>query len=151
MTKRCGVAVLCVAGLAGLAFPAAGRDLATSLRGKWLMDKVAAFEASAPPFYKLATPEKQQEIREDILKKMPDMVFEFTAGTVTMKAGDESHAATYKVTKAEKNTLWFDTVSTENKAGKPIVDKMSGEFLDADTLKLTKEGEQAAFILKRAR
>lgn len=147
--RRC-VAMLFVAGLAGLAFPVAGKDLAGSLRGKWLMDKAAALEASAPPFYKLATPEKKKEIRDDMLKTMPDMVFEFTATTITMKAGDKSHAATYKVTKSEKNTLWFDTVSTEN-GGKPLVDKMAGEFLDADTLKLTKEGDPAPFILKRVK
>jgi hypothetical protein len=134
---------------ASLAVPAGAKDLAASLRGKWLLDKAAAFEASAPPAYKAATPEKQKEMKEQVLKSMPDMLFEFTADTVSMKAGDQVHAASFKVTKTEKSTVHFDAVDKTKPGSAP--DKLSAEFVDDDTVKLSKDGDPIVLILKRAR
>jgi hypothetical protein len=151
MRQRQGVAVLFVAIALGVAFPALGKDLAAGLQGKWLVDKVALFEASAPPFYALATPEKKKELRDDMLKDMPDTVVEFAGGALTMKMGDKTNKATYKVTKSEGQTISFDTVTTGEKSGKPVVDKMTGVFADDDTLKLTGTGGMPPMLLKRVK
>jgi len=134
---------------AGFAVPAAAKDLATSLKGNWVVDKVAAFEASAPP-YKMATPEKQKEIRDDMLKRMPDMSIEFTATTATMKAAKEApELASYKVTRQEKDTVWLDLVPQGKTGPAAAAQKYSMEFVDQDTVKMLKEGDPAALLLKR--
>ena len=130
--------------------PASAKDLATSLRGTWNLDKAAAIEAMAPPFYKMATPEKQKELREDMMKRMPDLSVEFTATTAAMKAGkEEPEVATYKVTRTEKNTLWVDMVPQRKKDPAAKADKFTLEFVDADTVKMQKEGDEAPLLLKR--
>jgi hypothetical protein len=143
-------ALMVLAAVAAFAAAAAAADLATTLKGNWVVDKVAALEAAAPPAYKAATPEKQKEMRDAMLKDMPDMVIEFTADTATMKAGTEApQVATYKVTKQEKNTVWLD-LTPQLKAGAAAeVEKLSFEFVDDDTEKMQKEGEPAALLLKR--
>ena len=149
MIDRRAVALLCMA--AGLAAPLLAKDRAEDLRGKWQVDKVAAFEASAPPFYKIATPEKQKEIRDKILGSMPDMVLEFGAGTVSTKTGDEAaEIATYKVTASDKSTVRFD-VTSKKKDGSPSVDSMTAEFVDKDTVKFSHEGDPMALMLKRVK
>jgi hypothetical protein len=149
MIDRRAVAVLCVA--AGLAAPLLAKDRAEALRGKWLVDKVAAFEASAPPFYKMATPEKQKEIRDKMLTSIPDMVLEFGEGTVSTKAGDETaEIATYKVTSSDKSTVRFD-VTSKKKDGSPSTDSMIAEFVDTDTVKFSHEGDPMALVLKRVK
>lgn len=135
---------------AGLAVPAAAKDLATSLKGNWVVDKLAAFEASAPPIYKTATPEKQKEMRDKVMTSMPDMVIEFTADKATMKAGQETpEVATYKVTRQEKTTVWVDLAPQGKDGPAAEVEKISLEFVDDDTLKMQKEGDPAALLLKR--
>ena len=149
MIDRRTVAVLCMA--AGLAAPLLAKDRAEDLRGKWQVDKVAAFEASAPPFYKIATPAKQKEIRDKILGSMPDMVLEFGEGTVSTKTGDEAaEIATYKVTASDKSTVRFD-VTSKKKDGSPSVDSMTAEFVDKDTVKFSHEGDPMALMLKRVK
>ena len=149
MIDRRAVGVLCMA--AGLAAPLLAKDRAEDLRGKWLVDKVAAFEASAPPFYKMATPEKQREIREKMLSSMPDIVLEFGEGTVSTKSGDEAaEIATYKVTASDKSTVRFD-VTSKKKDGSPSVDSMIAEFVDTDTVKFSHEGDPMALVLKRVK
>lgn len=136
--------------VAGLAVPAAAKDLAASLRGSWTVDKAAAIEAAAPPFYKIATPEKQKELRDDMMKRMPDMSVEFTATTAAMKSGqDAPEVATYKVTRSEKNTVWVDMTPQPKTGAAPKAEKFSLEFVDADTVKMLKEGDPAALLLKR--
>ena len=149
MIDRRTVAVLCMA--AGLAAPLLAKDRAEDLRGKWQVDKLAAFEASAPPFYKIATPEKQKEIRDKILGSMPDMVLEFGEGTVSTKTGDEAaEIATYKVTASDKSTVRFD-VTSKKKDGSPSVDSMTAQFVDKDTVKFSHEGDPMALMLKRVK
>jgi hypothetical protein len=149
MIDRRTVAVLCMA--AGLAAPLLAKDRAEDLRGKWQVDKLAAFEASAPPFYKIATPAKQKEIRDKILGSMPDMVLEFGEGTVSTKTGDEAaEIATYKVTASDKSTVRFD-VTSKKKDGSPSVDSMTAEFVDKDTVKFSHEGDPMALMLKRVK
>ena len=136
----------------GLAAPAGAKDLATSLRGNWMVDKLAAIEASAPPFYKMATPEKQKQFRDDILKTMPDMVVEFTATTAAMKSGKETpQLATYTVTKQHKTTVWLDMVPQGKTGAAPKAEKYSLEFVDTDTVKMLKEGDPAGLLLKRVK
>ena len=148
MMRRQALVLLVAA--AGLAVPAAARDLAASLKGNWDVDKLAAFEASAPPFYKAATPEKQKEIRDEMLKKIPDMVVEFTADTATMRAGKETaEVASYKVTRTDKSTVWLDLVPQGKTGPAAEVEKLSVEFVDDDTVKMQKDGEPAALLLKR--
>jgi hypothetical protein len=148
MMRRQALVVLVAA--AGFSVHAAAQDRAASLKGNWVVDKLAAIEASAPPFYKTATPEKQKEIRDQMLKTMPDMVIEFTADTATMKAGQATpEVATYKVTKQEKNTVWVDLVPKGKTGPAAEVEKLSMEFVDDDTVKMLKEGEPAALLLKR--
>ena len=53
-------ALMAVAVVLPLAVPALAKDLATGLRGTWMLDKVAMLEADPPPFYKMATPEKKE-------------------------------------------------------------------------------------------
>jgi hypothetical protein len=147
MMRRQALAVLVVA---GFAVPAAAKDLATTLKGNWVVDKMAAFEASAPPIYKAATPEKQKEMRDQVLKSMPDMVIEFTADKATMKAGQETpEVATYKITRQDKNTMWVELVPQGKTGPAAEAEKLSMEFVDDDTVKMLKEGEPAALLLKR--
>ena len=142
-------AVLLVA--AGLIAPVLAADRVQELRGKWTVDKVSAFEAAAPPAYKAATPEKQKEMRDEMLSKIPDMVLEFGDGTVSTKVGTEAgDSATYKVTKSDEKTVWFD-VTSKGQDGKPSVDKMIAEFTDADTVKFSRDGDPMALVLKRAK
>jgi hypothetical protein len=148
MRLRKALSMLAVA--VAVAVPAAAKDLAASLRGNWTVDKVAAIEAMAPPFYKAATPEKQKEIRDDMMKRMPDMSVEFTATTAAMKSGQEApQVATYKVTRSEKSTVWVDLVPQAKNGPASKAEKYSLEFVDADTVKMLKEGEAAALLLKR--
>jgi hypothetical protein len=132
------------------AVPAAAGDLAASLRGTWTIDKAAAVEAAAPPFYKAATPEKQRELREEMMKSMPDMSVEFTATTAAMKSGQGApQLAAYKVTRTEKSTLWADLVPQLKNGPAPQAEKFSFEFVDADTVKMLKEGDPSPLLLKR--
>jgi len=136
---------------AGLAAPVLAADRVQALRGKWTVDKAAAFEAAAPPAYKAATPEKQKEMRDEMLSKVPDMVLEFGEGTVSTKVGTEAaDSATYKVTKSDEKTVWFE-VTSKGQDGSPSVDKMVAEFTDADTVKFSRDGDPMALILKRAK
>ena len=138
-------------GLLALAAPAMAKDLAASLPGNWVVDKEAAVVAMAPPFYKMATPEKQKEIREDMMKKLPDMVMAFTATTASMKAGDTpAQVAKYTVRRQDKTTLWADLVPQTKDGAAPAAEKYSFEFVDANTVKMLKEGEPAALLLKRS-
>ena len=142
-------AVLLVA--AGLAAPVRAADPVQDLRGKWTVDKVAAFEAAAPPAYKAATADQQKQMREEALAKVPDMVLEFGDGTVATKVGSEpGDTATYKVTKSDQSTVWFD-VTSKGPDGKPSVDKMIAQFTDADTVKFSRDGDPMALVLKRAK
>jgi len=137
---------------AALAFatPAAARDLAQSLKGNWMIDKLAAFEASAPPAYKLATPEKQKEMRDKVMAGMPDMMVEFTADKATMKAGQEPpEIATYKITRQEKSTVWVDMVPQGKAGAAGPAEKFSLEFVDDNTVKMQKQGDPAGLLLKR--
>jgi hypothetical protein len=136
-------------GLAALTLPVGAGDLAGSLRGRWAADKQAMFEMTAPPFYKLATPEKKKEMLAEAMKDVPDMGFEFTADTVSASLGGEAQVATYKVTKVEKRTVYFDAVAKA--APDQPADKMYAEFVDDDTIKLSKVGDPMVLTLKRAR
>jgi hypothetical protein len=148
MMRRQALVVLVAA--AGFAVPAVAKDLATSLKGNWVVDKLSAFEAAAPPLYKLATPEKQKEMRDQVLKGMPDMFIEFTADKATMKAGQETpQIATYKVTRQEKSTMWVELVPQGKTGPAAEAEKLSMEFVDDDTVKMLKEGEAAPVLLKR--
>ena len=145
--------VLAVCAMAGsLAAPALAKDLAASLPGNWVVDKVAAVEAMAPPSYKSATPEKRKEMLAEILKTMPDMVIAFTATTASMTSGtDAPQVATYKVTRQDKGTVWVDLVPQVSGGGTAPAEKFSLEFVDADTVKMLKEGDPAALLLKRSK
>ena len=146
MMRRQALAVLLASAV--LAVPAAARDLATTLKGNWVVDKVAALEAAAPPVYKAATPEKQKEMRDAMLKGMPDMIIEFSADKATMKAGEQTpEVATYKITRQEKNTVWLDLTPQGTTAEE--TEKLSLEFVDDDTVKMMKEGDPAALRLNR--
>jgi hypothetical protein len=147
MMRRQALAVFLAA--LGLAAPAGAKDLATSLRGNWALDKLAMLEASAPPFYKMATPEKKKELQDQMLKDMPDMVLEFTATTATMRSGDKAEPASYKVTRSEKTKLWLDFVPQGKSGDTPKVEKYSLEFVDADTVKMLKEGDPEGLLLRR--
>jgi hypothetical protein len=140
---RAAVATLAVAALAPAAY---AKDLAGSLRGRWTADKKALFEMGAPPAYKLATPEKQKEMLAEAMKDAPDMGFEFTADTVTADMGGPPQVASYKVTKVEQRTVYFDAAAK----GAPA-DKMYAEFVDDDTIKLSKVGDELVLLLKRAK
>ena len=75
---------------------------------------------------------------------------EFTATTAAMKAGqDAPQVASYKVTRSEKNTVWLDLVPQEKSGSAPKAQKYSLEFVDADTVKMLREGDPAALLLKR--
>jgi hypothetical protein len=133
-----------------LAAPAMAKDLASSLPGNWTVDREAAFVAMAPPIYKMATPEKQKEMLADAMKSMPEMSVEFTPTTASMKMGGEPQVATYKVTKQDQKTLWADLViPVKNGAGATA--KFTFEFVDANTVKMQKEGDPAPLVLKRSK
>jgi hypothetical protein len=138
-----------VAALAGAALstPVQAKDLAQSLRGRWSADKQALVEAAAPPFYKTSSPEKQKEMLAQAMKDVPDMGFVFTADTLTASVGGEPQEATYKVTKVEKTTVYFDAIA--KKAPSKPADNMYAEFVDDDTIKLSKVGDDMILVLKR--
>jgi hypothetical protein len=97
---------------------------------------------AAPPAYKLATPEKQKEMLAEAMKDAPDMGFEFTADTVTANMGGPPQAASYKVTRVEKRTVYFDATTKNTPA-----DKMYAEFVDDDTIRLSKVGDELVLLL----
>ena len=141
---RAAVAVLATA---ALAVPAQAKDPAQGLLGRWIADKQALFEMTAPPFYKLATPEKKKEMLAQAMKDVPDMGFLFTADTVTANMGGEAQVATYKVTKVEKRVVYFDAVA--QKAPEKGTDHLFAEFVEDDTIKLSKVGDDVVLVLKR--
>jgi hypothetical protein len=150
MTRREAFAALLV--VASFAVPAAAKDLAAGMRGNWNVDQLSMLEASAPPFYKMATPEKKKEYQADMLKSMPAMSVEITATTATMKAGtDAPQVATYTVARQEKSTVWIALVPQTKGAPAGKAEKYSMEFVDADTLKMTKEGDPGGLLLKRSK
>jgi hypothetical protein len=139
-----------VVALAALTLPVQAKDLAQGLRGRWAADKKALFEMSAPPFYKLATPEKKEQILAEATKDMPSMDFEFTADTLSASmGGDPPVLAAYTVTKVEKGTVYFDAIA--KKAPGKGADKMYAEFVDDDTIKLSKVGDELILVLKRTK
>ena len=144
-------ALMVLVAAAGFAMPAAAADPATTLKGHWVVDKVAALEAAAPPAYKAATPEKQKEMRDAMVKSMPDMVIEFTGDKASMTAGTQPpEIAAYKITRQEKNTVWLElTPQAKDGAAAPEVEKISLEFVTDDTVKMKKDGEGAALLLNR--
>jgi hypothetical protein len=146
---RTNVFAMC---LLALAAPLVAKDLASGLPGSWTVDKVAAFEAVAPPIYKMATPEKQKEMLADAMKSMPDMVLTFTATTASMKAGTAApQVANYKVTKQEQSTLWVELAQQKKEGGTAAPDKFTFEFVDANTFKMLHEGDPAPLVLKRSK
>jgi hypothetical protein len=143
-----GVAVVAVV-LAGQAH-GQGKDVAQGLRGRWAVDKHAAVEAGAPPEYHAATPEKKKEMLAEAVKGVPDMSFEFTADTVSADMGSgEPQVATYRVTKVEKRSVYFDAIAKTAPDKDP--DQMYAEFVDDDTIRMSKVGEEVVLVLKRAR
>jgi hypothetical protein len=144
MVLRTAVVILAAA---ALPVRAQAKDLAEGLVGRWSADKQALFEMTAPPFYKLATPEKKKEMLAQAMKDVPDMGFLFTADTVTASLGGEAQAATYKVTRVEKRTVYFDALA--QKAPEKGADHMYAEFVDDDTIKLSKVGDEMVLVLKR--
>jgi hypothetical protein len=144
--------VLVATWVLALAAPAMAKDLAGSLAGNWTIDKTAAFEAMAPPIYKMATPEKQKEMLADAMKGMPDMSVEFTATTASMKAGAEApQVATYKVTKQDQTKVWADLAPQGKDGAAGKAEKFTFEFVDANTVKMLKEGDPAPLVLKRSK
>jgi hypothetical protein len=102
--------------------------------------------------YKLATPEKQKEMKADMLKSFPDMTVSFTADTASVQSGTKPpQVATYKVTRQDKKTVWADLVPQDKGAAAPSAEKYSFEFVDGDTVRMLKEGEPAAILLKRSK
>jgi hypothetical protein len=145
-------ALMVVVAAGALAAPAAAKDLAKDLPGSWVVDKAAAFEAAAPPVYKMATPEKQKEMRDDMMKSMPDLVVTFTATTASMKAGTEApQVAGYKVTKQDPRTLWVDLTPQVKSGPAPSAMQYWLEFVDANTVKMQKVGDPAPLVLKRSK
>ena len=67
-----------------------------------------------------------------------------------MKMGGEPHVATYKVTKQDQKTVWADLVPQE-KGGPGASAKFTFEFVDANTVKMQKEGDPAPLVLKRSK
>jgi hypothetical protein len=149
MLRTMGRAVLGAALLAAVAGTASAKDLAGRLRGSWTADKKALFEMAAPPYYKMATPEKQKEMLAEAMKSTPDMGFVFAADTLTANMGGEAQVATYKITKIEKNTVFFDALA-KAAADKPP-DSMYAEFVDDDTVKVSKVGDALVLLLRRAK
>jgi hypothetical protein len=140
--NRYGAAALVLA--AGLAVPAAAKDAAPGVQGKWLIDKAATIEAMAGDQYKNAPADQQKAMRDG----MPDMVVEFTATTATMTPGTGTpQVANYKVTKTEKTTVWMD-VTPRDKAG-AATEKMILEFAGPDVLNMKKEGDPMSLRLNR--
>lgn len=144
MIARASVVVLAAG---ALAVPARAADLAQGLVGRWSADKQALFELTAPPFYKLATPEKKKEMLAQAMKDVPDMDFVFSADTVSANMGGDPQVATYKVTKVDKRTVYFDALA--NKAPEKGADHLYAEFVDDDTIKLSKVGDEMILVLKR--
>lgn len=121
-----------------------------ALRGKWNVDKQAVVEAGAPPEYTSATPEKKKEMLAQAVKGVPDMTLEFTEDTIRADMGSgDPQVATYKVTKVEARTVYFD--ATAKGAPEQGVEKMSGELVDADTMRLSKVGDPVVLLLRRAK
>jgi hypothetical protein len=135
-----------------LAAPAMAKDLAGGLPGNWTVDMEAAFVAMAPPIYKMATPEKQKEMLADALKSMPPMSVEFTGITASMKSGTKPpQVATYKVTKQDQTKVWADLTPQGKDGAAATAEKFTFEFVDANTVKMLKEGDPAALLLKRSK
>ena len=59
--------------------------------------------------------------------------------------------ATSKVTRTEKNTVWLDLVPQDKTGPAAKAEKYSMEFVDADTVKMLKQGDPAALLLKRSK
>jgi hypothetical protein len=140
MKRTVGTALVAVA-VAVLA--AAAGDATPAFQGKWLIDKAATMETMAADQYKNAPPDQQKAM----LDGMPDMVVEFTATNASVTAGGgEPQVAAYKVTKADKTTVWLDVTPKKKDA---TVEKLTLKFATPDSMTMQKEGDPLTLRLNR--
>lgn len=129
--------------------PALAGDLAKTIRGKWKTDMVATLKASEM-YQKM--PAKAQEEMVKQMGDAPAFLFEFTADTIVATAGDAPpDTAHYKILKSDARTLALEVVS-KKQDGTEAREDTSVELLDADSLKISKKGDEGkALILHRVK
>jgi hypothetical protein len=145
---RAGAAAASVL-VAALASPLAAKDLVRDLRGTWNVEKGSMFPGGVLPVDPKAPREAQDDQLEEALEDVPDVAFEFTADTMTLVLGDERHPSAFALTRTDRRSVYFDAVDRTQAKATP--DRMRAEFVDADTVKLTKAGDPQVLLLKRAR
>jgi hypothetical protein len=135
--------------VAALASPVAASDLVRDLRGTWSVEKDSMFPGGVLPVDPKAPREVRDDQLEEALEDVPDVAFEFTADTMTLVLGDERHPSAFALTRTDRRSVYFDAVERTRAGAAP--DRMRAEFVDADTVKLTKAGDPQVLLLKRVR
>jgi hypothetical protein len=139
------------AGVVALLAPAArAGDLARSLRGTWRVEAASMFPGGVLPVDEKAPPEVQEDQLEEALEDVPAVAFEFTADTMTLVLGEERHPSTIKRTRTDGRSVHFEARERGKPAGS-APDRMRATFVDADTVRLSKESDPQVLQLKRVR
>lgn len=145
MTPRpLAAALACV-----LAWPAQAADLVRSLQGKWSVDAASMFPGGKLPVDSKAPPEVQEDQLEEALEDLPPVAFEFTGDGMTLVLGDERHPSTVARTRTVGRTVHFEA-RERTPAGAPL-HRMRAEFVDDDTVRLSRDGDPQILLLKRAK
>jgi hypothetical protein len=145
MSNRSVTSILALAVMAA-AVPVRSAELSKTLPGKWQADMVATTKDSA--VYKELPPEGQKQLLEE-WKNAPAVVYEFTDKTVVMKSGDsppQNFAYTVLKTEGSKLALRFVLKLAD---GTEQGDDTDVEVVDANTIKLSKKGEDGVVTLRR--
>jgi hypothetical protein len=136
--------------LLGIAVPAAAKDLAQSLLGKWEADKAAMAETMMQNAPKEMKSMPEAELRKKMEAEAPNVGFDFEEKRfLTSMRGQEGPVVPYTVVKAEGQTLWIDT--EEMMDGKAQKEEFTLEFTDADTLRMKKKDDPFVLVLKRVK
>lgn len=145
MRKTGWMVVLCAA----LAARAGAESLPKEMQAKWTVDKAAVIKAL--PSYAALPPDKQKEMLTQAEQQMPEMSVEFTGGKVLFGvASAPPQEATYRVLGIEKGVVRLE-ITSKSPDGKEDTDETNAELLGADTLKLTKKGEDAVLLFQRVK
>jgi hypothetical protein len=135
--------------LLAAATASAGDDLASTLRGKWKLDK--ALLAESMPGYAEASPEERKALKERLAESMPDASVEFGATEVSFGfAPKPPETAKYRVTARKGERLHLEITSKDDR-GQPLVDETTAEFAGRDVLRLTRGDMPFAMVLRRVK
>lgn len=125
------------------------KDLARSLRGTWRVEAASMFPGGVLPVDGKAPKDVQDDQLEEALEDLPAVWFEFGPDSMTLVLGDERHPSTFAGARTRGRTVRFEARERAKPAGSPA-DRLRAEFVDDDTVRLSKDGDPQVLLLKRA-